>query len=37
MSRIEKLENEIKGLENRKIELLKELEFEKTERIRISL
>ncbi len=29
MSRIEKLENEIKGLENRKIELLKELEFEK--------
>ena len=29
MSIIEKLENEIKGLENRKIELLKELEFEK--------
>lgn len=29
MSRIEELENEIKGLENRKIELLKELEFEK--------
>lgn len=29
MSRIEELENEIKGLENRKIELLKELEVEK--------
>lgn len=29
MSIIEKLENEIKGLENRKIELLKELEIEK--------
>ena len=29
MSRIEELENEIKGLENRKIELLKELELEK--------
>lgn len=29
MSRIEELENEIKGLENRKIELLKELEIEK--------
>ena len=29
MSIIEKLENEIKGLENRKIELLKELELEK--------
>ena len=29
MSIIEKLENEIKGLENRKIELLKELEVEK--------
>lgn len=29
MSRVEELENEIKGLENRKIELLKELEFEK--------
>lgn len=28
MSRIEELENEIKGLENRKIELLKELELE---------
>ena len=29
MSRVEELENEIKGLENRKIELLKELEVEK--------
>ena len=29
MSTIEELENEIKGLENRKIELLKELEIEK--------
>ena len=29
MSRVEELENEIKGLENRKIELLKELEGEK--------
>ena len=29
MSRIEELEDEIKGLENRKIELLKELEVEK--------
>lgn len=29
MSRIEEIENEIKGLENRKIELLKELEVEK--------
>ena len=29
MSRIEELENEIKGLENRKIALLKELEIEK--------
>lgn len=29
MDRIEELENEIKGLENRKIELLKELEVEK--------
>ena len=29
MSRVEELENEIKGLENRKIELLKELELEK--------
>ena len=29
MSRVEELENEIKGLENRKIELLKELEIEK--------
>lgn len=29
MSRVEELENEIKGLENRKIELLKQLELEK--------
>ena len=29
MSRVEELENEIKGLENRKIKLLKELEIEK--------
>ena len=29
MSRVEELENEIKGLENRKIELLKELKLEK--------
>ena len=29
MSRVEELENEIKGLENRKIELLKEFEVEK--------
>lgn len=33
MSRIEELENEIKGLENRKIELLKELEVEKQKKI----
>ncbi|RKW26499.1 MAG: hypothetical protein D8B48_08845 [Granulicatella sp.] len=29
MSRVEELENEIKGLENRKLELLKQLELEK--------
>ena len=33
MSRIEELENEIKGLENRKIELLKELEVEKQKKV----
>ena len=34
MSRIEELENEIKGLENRKIELLKELEVEKQKEVK---
>lgn len=34
MSIIEKLENEIKGLENRKIELLKELEVEKQKEVK---
>lgn len=33
MDRIEELENEIKGLENRKIELLKELEVEKQKEV----
>ena len=36
MSRIEELENEIKGLENRKIELLKELEVEKQKELGFS-
>ena len=36
MSRVEELENEIKGLENRKLELLKQLELEKlTQKIEI--
>ncbi len=34
MSRIEELENEIKGLENRKIALLKELEIEKQKEVK---